>query len=195
MLTAASRRVQAKTMFKYVLDDLEVTCGLHANPHGLLACEALRPHTAPPTDLITYYWVHNMLQGGVFTVECSAMLSAAAPLGIKRTDVQAFLADASWCFPKFGQTKARDLHEMFDPRRQTEKEPDKVRASCAELLGSSGCFGCSSRRSWAGEGKWLPSCGPSMQHARFWIACSHTSVASSKAKLLSESWKQPRPNS
>jgi hypothetical protein len=40
-----------------------------------------------------------------------------------------------WLFPKFRSVKSKNLCRIFDERRLSAKEPDKVKASRAELLG------------------------------------------------------------
>ena len=131
VLQGAHAQVEAGTMTQVKFQDLQQGLGLHHNPHGLLASQVLAPHV----DLIqatTYDWVHNMLQEGVFNVEISAFLTAAR---IPRADVQAFLADPTWRFPKWRNVKSRSLHSIFGEKRVSATNPTKVRASCSEMLG------------------------------------------------------------
>ena len=136
LLCAAYDRVRAGTLTKTSLNDLEVVTGLHANPHGLLASSIL-PACANwnLVETATYDWVHNMLQGGVFTLECEAILKSAEAFGITRNMIKLFLGDASWKYPQSARSKAVQLHRIFDERRVSDTKPSKVKASCSELLG------------------------------------------------------------
>jgi hypothetical protein len=82
--------------------------------------------------VVTYDWVHNMLQDGVFTLEAQAFLAAA---GVERCQVQAMLRDEAWCFPRCQASKCKQLHKVFDERRVSAANSDKLKASCAEMLG------------------------------------------------------------
>jgi hypothetical protein len=133
-LQDAAGRVAAGTMTNGKFLQLQQMIGINHCPSGLAANVALRGHV----DLIgvmTYDWVHNCLQDGVFNTECMAFLKVCQPLGITRAGIQAFLADEGWVFPACSRSKARQLHRVFDAHRQSDKEPDKVKASCSEMLG------------------------------------------------------------
>ena len=88
-----------------------------------------------PVATTTYDWMHTLLQGGVFIVEVEAMLAEAAAFGVTRRAVQACLRDESWVFPSFTKTKSKQLHKVFDDKRQSVTDPGKVKCSCAEALG------------------------------------------------------------
>ena len=38
-------------------------------------------------------------------------------------------------FPSVGRRKAQELHRVFDEHRLSDKNPDKIKCSCAEALG------------------------------------------------------------
>jgi hypothetical protein len=134
MLGSASAKCAAGTMTKTKYLQLEQTVGVNWNPSGLLADHRLRPHV-DPIGVMTYDWVHNMLQDGVFSAEAGAFLKACEPLGISRAHINAFLKDKAWMFPGFMKCKAKQLHRVFDSHRQSAQDPDKVKCSCSELLG------------------------------------------------------------
>jgi hypothetical protein len=83
----------------------------------------------------TYDWMHTFLQGGVLNEEVEAMMTEAGRFGISRRAIQEFLRDQSWRFPQCSKAKAKQLHRIFDEKRQSDKEPNKVKCSCAEALG------------------------------------------------------------
>ena len=133
-LQDAAGRVTAGTLTSGKFLQLQQMVGINHCPLGLAANTRLRGHV----DLIgvmTYDWVHNCLQDGVFNAECMAFLKACEPLGITRGAIQAFLADEGWVFPTCSKGKAKQLHRVFDTHRQSDKDPDKVKASCSEMLG------------------------------------------------------------
>jgi hypothetical protein len=133
-LQDAAGRVAAGTLSNGKFLQLQQMIGINHCPSGLVANTALRGHV-DYIGVMTYDWVHNCLQDGVFSVECLAFLKACEPLGITRGQIQAFLADEGWVFPSCSKSKARQLHRVFDVHRQSDKEPDKVKASCSEMLG------------------------------------------------------------
>lgn len=130
-LREAKARVDMGLLSASRYNDLEGSVGLHYNPDGLLASRALESHVNP-VDAVTYDWVHSLLQDGVFTVEAQAILQAAH---VPRGQVQDMLRDPSWRFPRFRLAKSRELHRIFDPRRVSQDNPGRLKASCSELLG------------------------------------------------------------
>ena len=130
----ANARVVAGTMGVGKYKELSQSIGLNWNPDGLIADLRLRPHV-DPIGVMTYDWVHNMLQDGVFGAEARAFIKACEPLGISRAHVQTFLKDEAWMFPMFAKGKAKQLHRVFDVNRISADQPDKIKASCSELLG------------------------------------------------------------
>ncbi len=88
-----------------------------------------------PIEATTYDWVHTFLQGGVLNAEVEGFLSAGAPFGITRGAIQTFLKDGAWRFPQSANQKQRQAHRIFDERRRSDKEPEKLKCSCSELLG------------------------------------------------------------
>ena len=127
-------RYAAGEIVKARLTELEFVIGLNSNPDGVLASHALR-QCGDAIDAVTYDWVHNMVQGGVFTTECEALLKASIPHGITRPMIFEILGDNGWRFPRFTRTKAAQLYRIFDVRRHSKDRPDKVKASCSEMLG------------------------------------------------------------
>ncbi len=83
----ANARVVAGTMGVGKYKELSQSIGLNWNPDGLIADLRLRPHF-DPIGSMTYDWVHNMLQDGIFSAEAAAFMRACEPLGISRNDVQ-----------------------------------------------------------------------------------------------------------
>lgn len=129
-LRDASSRVAAGTMPASRFEELEMSVGITWNADGLLADTELCRLTNP-VHAVTYDWAHNMLQDGVFTSEAGAFLVAA---GLSRDAVQGMLLDR-WEFPAFRRTKMRELHRVFDIRRVSAEHPNKIKASCSEMLG------------------------------------------------------------
>jgi len=131
MLIEAHTRVNAGLLTAARYAELETVLGLNRNEHGLLASDRLG-EIMNAIEAVTYDWVHNMLQDGVFSVETRAFLNSAE---IDRATIKAFLEDTEWCFPKSRNIKSKQLHRIFDDRRASSKDPDKIKASCSELLG------------------------------------------------------------
>lgn len=92
-------------------------------------------HALDPATVTTYDWVHTCLQNGVFQSEVDGLMAAAAGHGVTRTAIQAFLRDTSWRFPKSMSVKSKQLHRVFDERRQAAGSPDRMRCTCSEALG------------------------------------------------------------
>ena len=88
-----------------------------------------------PIAVTTYDWMHTLLQGSVLNEEVEALMAEAGTFVITRRAIQEFLRDQSWRFPQCSRAKSKELHRIFDEKRQSEKEPDKLRCSCAEALG------------------------------------------------------------
>jgi hypothetical protein len=88
-----------------------------------------------PIAVTTYDWMHTLLQGGVLNEEIEALLAEAGAFGISRRAIQAFLKDQSWQFPQCSTAKARQLHRIFDEKRQSTTDPNRLKCSCAEALG------------------------------------------------------------
>jgi hypothetical protein len=79
--------------------------------------------------------MHTLLQGGVLNAEVEALLTEAGAFGITRPAIQDFLRDEAWQFPQCSRAKAKQLHRIFDEKRQSATEPDRLKCSCAEALG------------------------------------------------------------
>jgi hypothetical protein len=69
---------------------------------------------------------------GVFSVEVQAFLEAT---GTERATLRSFLSSDAWCFPKNSSSESRALWRVFDDRRVSSTDPQKVKASCREFLG------------------------------------------------------------
>ncbi len=77
--------------------------------------------------------MHTFLQGGVFNTEVEALLKVCNEHKLlTRQDVQSFLKDSAWTWPRASTVKQRQLHRVFDERRG---DPEKVKCSCSEALG------------------------------------------------------------
>ena len=83
---------------------------------------------------MTYDWMHNTLQDGVYSVEVECFLKACEPLGIDRPMVRAFLKDSGWAYPDCHKAKCGQIHRIFDSWRVSEKHPDKLKCGASELL-------------------------------------------------------------
>ncbi len=66
-------------------------------------------------------------------VEIEALMKTSSL--ISRPAIQAFLKDSNWHFPAEGKYKGRALHRVFDEKRRSATDPDKVKCSCSEALG------------------------------------------------------------
>ena len=60
-------------------DDLQQVTGLNYNPHGVLA-SSMFDGRFDVVGLITYDWVHSLLQGGAFVVEAGLVIEARGPI-------------------------------------------------------------------------------------------------------------------
>jgi hypothetical protein len=108
-----------------------------------------------PIAVFTWDWVHTLLQSGVFTSEVEAFLHAAAPRGVTRAQIQHFLKDPEWRFPHFQRVKQRQLRRIFDERRVSSDDSEKIKCTSSELLGAYGML----RLLW----DYTPTC-PIVQH-------------------------------
>ena len=99
---------------------------------------ALEGHLEVP-ECINYDWVHSALQQGVLNCEVEAWLSKTE---VPRLDLQTFLAKKTWEFPGARRQQGRQLHRVFDARRVSKETPEKIKASCSELLGLYGVLRC-----------------------------------------------------
>ena len=88
-----------------------------------------------PIELVTYDWVHSMLQHGVFNLEVEGFLQVGSPFGVSRKQIQEFLQDPAWRYQHFESSKQRQLHRIFDARRVGSDDKGHVKCTCAELVG------------------------------------------------------------
>lgn len=116
-------------MTKARFEALEKSLGLRYNPDGLLANVHLRPHVNP-MSVMTWDWVHNMLQDGTLTVEASELLRAVAPEVTNET-IRQFL-QSGWCFPAAQQRKGQNLWRIFAASRESAGDPSQVHVWCVE---------------------------------------------------------------
>ena len=84
---------------------------------------------------MTYDWVHNNLQDGVFNKEAQLLLEACEGFGLTRAMIQSELRDELWSFPSQARSKAKQLHRVFDPYRESSLDPNKLKCSASELMG------------------------------------------------------------
>ena len=131
LLNRAQEQLDSGMLSKTKFKQLETAAGFRANPHGICSSSSLMKLVVLP-DAINYDWIRSALQAGVFTHEVEALLSVTR---IRRDDLQTFLANPTWSYPDRSSQKAKQLHRVFDARRVSAEEPDKIRASCSELLG------------------------------------------------------------
>ena len=132
-LGAAKARVEAGTLTKTKFHELETATGLNCNPHGLLVDPDLRPHLRP-ANILTWDWVHCVLQDGTLTTELELLLGAATPFEVSKELIREFLKDPLWHFPSSSKAKLKQLHRVFDDHRLSD-DPDRVKCNCSELLG------------------------------------------------------------
>lgn len=110
--------------------ELEKVMGLTPNPDGLLVTSPLSPHVQP-IAVCTYDWVHNVLQDGILSAELHAMMQARV---VCREGLREFMQQ-EWFFPAAHASKGRALWRVFDDRRIAAESPNRIKASCSELLG------------------------------------------------------------
>jgi len=113
---------------------------LHATFHALV--REITRDCLDPVAITTYDWVHTLLQHGCFIIEMEAMLVAAAGSGVTRAGIQKFLQNDSWRFPNAFGVKSRSLHRIFDEKRRSGTDRDKIKCSCSEALGVYGILRC-----------------------------------------------------
>ena len=98
-------------------------------------------------------------------VEMNALLKATS---IAKTELETFLADAAWCYPKASATKSRQLHRIFNARRSVEKKPYDLRGTCSEFLGLYGMM-----RFFVALRLMRHSSCRSTRLAKLWMQCWH----------------------
>lgn len=75
MLRESFRRVQSGTLSNAKFEDIQQACGLHFNALGFLASDQLRAH-CNLLQVVTFDWVHTLLQDGCFVLEASLVITA-----------------------------------------------------------------------------------------------------------------------
>lgn len=134
LVLMAGHRAAAGTMTKIRFEEIQQACGLNFNPHGMIADIRLR-QWFNPLAVLTYDWVHSMLQDGVFNAEIQAMLAHGGATGITRESIREWLSDPSWVFPAATRSKCKRLFRVFDDARVSDSNPEKLKGNCQEMLG------------------------------------------------------------
>ena len=75
---------------------------------------------------------HMVLKDGVFSIEVRAFMEAT---GVERDTLKTALQSTAWVYPKVHDFECKQLWRIFDHRRVSSQDPQKVKASCKELLG------------------------------------------------------------
>lgn len=88
-----------------------------------------------PAGCMTFDWVHNNLQDGVFGAEVQLILTACEGVGLTRAAVKTELSDQAWTFPLQTRAKSKQLHRVFDPYRESADDSTKLKCSASEMLG------------------------------------------------------------
>ena len=137
MLLVSRRRVAEGTMTTTAYKELEKTVGLNSNGRGLLADRELSMKLNL-INSVTYDWVHNTFQDGVFVVEATELLTRLQDHGVGFAEIEAWLKDDGWVFRGFGKLKAKHLHRIFSqwriPKSSSESKT-KLRGSASEMYG------------------------------------------------------------
>ena len=128
LVLAARRRLAAGAMTKAALQDIEKSTGLSATPHGVLACERLRPILVAAHS---YDWVHCVLSSGTLHVEINALIA----LRLRNLNWATLEAAFSlpWSLPSYARHHAGQLYKIF--RTSGASSEGKLKCSCGELLG------------------------------------------------------------
>jgi hypothetical protein len=114
-----------------MFSELQQAYGLSWTCNGLLSNKELRPFL-DPAQVMTWDWLHSMLQHGVLTHEVSLLLEACRSVGVMRRDVELFLQDASWQFCHVHKAKCRQLHRVFSHWRTSGEHADKLNVSARD---------------------------------------------------------------
>ena len=132
MLCIARGRCEAGEMTKTRFEALQMGFGINCNPSGIFADRELLS-CCGIVSAVTYDWVHNLFQDGIFTTEGWLFLNAA---GIPSAEVQQYLKCDTWEYPYAFRQKSKQLHRVFDHfRSHSSDEASKLKASASELLG------------------------------------------------------------
>ena len=133
LVAEAHRRYQARSITKVMFDNIQKVEGFNYCPGGIAYDMSLRGQI-DFFSAITMDWVHILLQDGVLTDEVWLILEACKDT-VSRDNLEEFFKQG-WSFPQTMQTKGKLLFRVFSSHRLNESDEfDKVRASCAELLG------------------------------------------------------------
>jgi hypothetical protein len=79
MLGESSQRHHDGRLPAAKFEELQQACGLRYNANGLLASSRLRSHCSL-LEIVTFDWVHTLLQDGVFVLEASLVVKACGRL-------------------------------------------------------------------------------------------------------------------
>ncbi len=75
MLGESSQRRHDGRLPAAKFEELQQACGMRCNANGLLASSRLRSHCSL-LGIVTFDWVHTLLQDGVFVLEASLVVKA-----------------------------------------------------------------------------------------------------------------------
>lgn len=126
----AADRHRAGGMTKARLLQTKMAIGFNCTQHGLLSDDIVARYV-DFASVVTIDWMHTFLQTGVLTDEVFLLVTSAAHLGVSCKALRAFLQE-DWCFHHWQNKKGKDLHHVFDDRRNPT---EKLKCSASELLG------------------------------------------------------------
>jgi hypothetical protein len=111
LVRQAHERFEAGRLTKARYEWIEKSHGLNYNPLGLLWDLILRPHVAVAA-IITYDWVHSVLQDGSLAVEVYLSIDACVrKLDKLWSDFESYLKDG-WQFPAMLRQRGKKLHRI-----------------------------------------------------------------------------------
>jgi hypothetical protein len=103
--------------------------GFNLNPHGLF-CDSELAEVLRFDQLFRTDWVHDELQGGVFSQEVKGLTRACRAEGIYARDFKA-LMECDWKFPRHNGVRKSDLAAVFHNKLDEGK---KVKAKASDFL-------------------------------------------------------------
>lgn len=130
-LVLLESRVQAGNMPKSRLQNLEMAVGLTTCRQGVLADKRLRSRL-DFVGVVTFDWLHSMMQDGLLSVDAALLVSAANSAGVSNTTFRSYMMER-WQFPASNRGKSKLLFRVFDDCRHNTD--NKLKCSAAELLG------------------------------------------------------------
>ena len=133
VVLAARVEWEAGTRTKTSFEELQQGLGINCNPTGLLADRDLREQLSI-MDVLRTDWVHNMLQDGLLTHECTGFLFAAKRKAGIGFDVWRDMLRSDWNFPKHRKVKSSQLHAIFDAFHCQKEDGEKFKCGASELF-------------------------------------------------------------